>query len=149
MKIERPMDAYDSAGPIGSEDRQIPIDINELRKELNDEKSSVSELWAEYQIGEWPKKLGRYCGDMALYIFWVLVPPNCVLKNGADATTPPLPHVVFLVGNFYYGNVVLIFPKSSVSDHSEKLVPPRRLSGGGNDQPVNGRCRASGLVYSA
>ena len=50
--MEGSMDAYDSAGPIGSADSQIPIDINELHKELNDEKSPVKEFWTEHQIGE-------------------------------------------------------------------------------------------------
>ena len=63
------MDTYDSAGPIGSTDCQIPIDINDLHNALNDEKSPAEELWTKHQIGEWTKKLGRYCEDMTLSIF--------------------------------------------------------------------------------
>ena len=71
MGIEDSMDTYDSTGPIGSTDCQIPIDVNELHNALNDENSSVKELWAEYQIGERTKKLGRYCEDVTLSIFLV------------------------------------------------------------------------------
>ena len=60
------MYAYDSSGPIGSADRQIPIDINELRKELHDGNSPLMELRAANQIAERAKKIGRYCGDMTL-----------------------------------------------------------------------------------
>ena len=68
------MDTYDSAGPIGSTDSQIPIGINDLHSALNDEKSPAKELWTEHQIGEWAKKFVRYCEDMTLFMFWVGVP---------------------------------------------------------------------------
>ena len=65
-ELDSAIDNYEEVGPLGSTDRRIPINVDLLHARLNEENSTVAELWSEPQMKEWVKTLGDYCPDVTL-----------------------------------------------------------------------------------